>query len=171
MNLNVLCFAFLGLSDVLKGPFWEEVPKDFKKFEFKKEFKIEFPIKSEKSPTGAGSGSSKDGEDYKKFLPMIGISVAALFFALSQLRYKEITWKDFINNYLYRGTVASLEVVNKKYVRVKFLPGAQSTSGEILWFNIGSVDTFERNLERIQMQMNVEPANYVPVVYKTELEM
>ncbi|PRD23487.1 UNVERIFIED_CONTAM: AFG3-like protein 2 [Trichonephila clavipes] len=38
------------------------------------------------------------------------------------------------------------------------------------WFNIGSVDTFERNLENVQLEMNIEPTNYVPVVYKTEMD-
>lgn len=40
----------------------------------------------------------------------------------------------------------------------------------VLWFNIGSVDSFERNLENAQMEMNIEPPNYVPVIYKTEIE-
>lgn len=41
---------------------------------------------------------------------------------------------------------------------------------KILWFNIGSVDSFERNLENVQIEMDVDPANFVPVVYRTELE-
>lgn len=40
----------------------------------------------------------------------------------------------------------------------------------VLWFNIGSVDSFERNLENAQIEMNVEPPNFVPVIYKNELE-
>lgn len=40
----------------------------------------------------------------------------------------------------------------------------------MLWFNIGSVDSFERNLENAQVEMNVEPPNFVPVIYKTEIE-
>lgn len=39
-----------------------------------------------------------------------------------------------------------------------------------LWFNIGSVDSFERNLENAQMEMNIEPPNYIPVIYRSELE-
>ena len=39
-----------------------------------------------------------------------------------------------------------------------------------LWFNIGSVDAFERNLEHAQEEMGVEPPNFVPVVYRQELE-
>lgn len=40
----------------------------------------------------------------------------------------------------------------------------------MLWFNIGSVDSFERNLENAQIEMNMEPPDFVPVIYKTEIE-
>lgn len=39
-----------------------------------------------------------------------------------------------------------------------------------MWFNIGSVDSFERNLENAQIELNVEAQNFVPVVYKTEMD-
>ena len=38
------------------------------------------------------------------------------------------------------------------------------------YFNIGSVDAFERNLENAQIEMNIEPSNFVPVVYKSEMD-
>lgn len=37
-----------------------------------------------------------------------------------------------------------------------------------LWFNIGSVDSFEHNLEMAQRQMGLDPAQRVPVYYSTE---
>lgn len=40
----------------------------------------------------------------------------------------------------------------------------------VLWFNIGSVDSFERNLENAQADLGIEPVNYVPVIYRNELE-
>lgn len=45
--------------------------------------------------------------------------------------------------------------------------GSQGT----VWFNIGSVEAFERNLENAQLEMNIEPANFVSVVYKSETEV
>lgn len=72
-----------------------------------------------------------------------------------------------LSRYLTRGTVERLEVINKKWVRVHLLPGALE---ETLWFNIGSSETFERNLENAQLEMNLEPQNHVPVIYKNELE-
>lgn len=40
-----------------------------------------------------------------------------------------------------------------------------------LWFNIGSVDTLERNLESIQLDLEVEPSKYIPVIYRNEFEL
>lgn len=59
-------------------------------------------------------------------------------------------------------------MVNKKWVRVRLLP-SQSSSG-VLWFNIGSVDSFERNLETAQTEQGIESINFVPVIYRNEVE-
>ncbi|KAJ7418402.1 AFG3-like protein 2 [Willisornis vidua] len=80
---------------------------------------------------------------------------------------REITWKDFVNNYLSKGVVDRLEVVNKRFVRVIFVPG-KSPHEWYVWFNIGSVDTFERNLETVQQDLGIEVENRLPVVYSTE---
>ncbi|XP_069757327.1 mitochondrial inner membrane m-AAA protease component AFG3L2-like isoform X2 [Narcine bancroftii] len=63
--------------------------------------------------------------------------------------------------------VDRLEVVNKQFVRVIFNPGTKSDASYV-WFNIGSVDTFERNLETVQQEIGIEPANRAAVVYNTE---
>nr|XP_006634560.1 PREDICTED: AFG3-like protein 2 isoform X1 [Lepisosteus oculatus] len=81
---------------------------------------------------------------------------------------REVTWKDFVNNYLSKGVVDRLEVINKRYVRVIFSPGKLPVDGQYVWFNIGSVDTFERNLETAQLEMGIEGENKLPVVYSTE---
>jgi len=39
-----------------------------------------------------------------------------------------------------------------------------------LWFNIGSVDSFERNLETAQAEQGTESINFVPVIYRNEVE-
>lgn len=36
------------------------------------------------------------------------------------------------------------------------------------WFSIGSVDTFERNLQIAQWELGIEPPNQTAVVYTTE---
>lgn len=78
----------------------------------------------------------------------------------------EITWKEFATDYLSAGQVEKLEVVNKKYVRVWLKPGHMK--GRYVWFNIGSVDTFERNLESSQLDLGIEAPNFLSVVYSSE---
>ncbi|XP_068604652.1 mitochondrial inner membrane m-AAA protease component AFG3L2 isoform X2 [Brachionichthys hirsutus] len=79
---------------------------------------------------------------------------------------REITWKDFVNVYLSSGTVARLNVVNKRHVKVVFLPGKME--GQYVWFNIGSVETFERNLETAHNELGIEPENHLPVLYSSD---
>lgn len=88
------------------------------------------------------------------------------------MRYREVTWKEFVHEFLAKGAVERLEVVNKKWVRIRVLPDHMGTVSDAhsLWFNIGSVDSFERNLEAVQKEMHLEPQQFVPVIYKTEMD-
>ncbi|XP_014235285.1 AFG3-like protein 2 isoform X1 [Trichogramma pretiosum] len=116
---------------------------------------------------GSGDGPFKNPMDKWLTFGALGtISTLVLYMLMDS--EKEITWREFVYGYLNKGTVEKLEVVNKKWVRVHLLPGA-STEGN-LWFNIGSSDTFERNLENAQLELNIEPQNHLPVVYKNEVE-
>ena len=40
-----------------------------------------------------------------------------------------------------------------------------------IYFNIGSVDSFERNLENAQYELGVGPAEQIPVTYVSETSM
>lgn len=133
------------------------------------EFKFSFG-----SPKTAGSGGPGGGKPIDPniwtLLGFFGTITVLSSLSFFKFRYKEITWKEFIQNFLNGGMVDKLEVVNKKWVRVRFQPGAPVNSSSILWFNIGSVDTFERNLENIQLENGTEPANFIPVVYRSEID-
>ncbi|KAJ2943349.1 hypothetical protein O0L34_g12156 [Tuta absoluta] len=119
---------------------------------------------------GSG-GPPNDNQDKNKWMIFGAVGLFNLLglIAFSQLRYKEISWKDFVNLYLKNGIVKRLEVINKKWVRVKLKSGAAS-DGKIVWFAIGSVDIFEKNLEKVQVDMNFNASNFLPVIYKTEAE-
>ncbi|XP_042196244.1 AFG3-like protein 2 isoform X2 [Callorhinchus milii] len=101
---------------------------------------------------------------------VIGIagSLSGFLYLYTRNPGREITWKDFVNHYLARGMVDRLEVINKQFVRVIFIPGTVTADGSYVWFNIGSVDTFERNLENAQLELEIESANRAAVVYNTE---
>uniref|UniRef100_A0A0B8RSM2 AFG3-like protein 2 n=1 Tax=Philothamnus irregularis TaxID=1899461 RepID=A0A0B8RSM2_9SAUR len=158
-----------------------EEPKDAKEAESQQ---------SSKSGSGGGSGGGKKGGkkedsnwwsrlqkgdfpwDDKEFrYYFISTSFfwsVVVYYIMFRNSGREITWKDFVNNYLSKGVVDKLEVVNKRFVRVVFIPGKSPIDGQFLWFNIGSVDTFERNLETAQQEMGIEGENKLPVLYTAE---
>ncbi|XP_068619540.1 mitochondrial inner membrane m-AAA protease component AFG3L2 [Battus philenor] len=124
--------------------------------------------------SGSGKGGGRggfDNQDREKWMMFGAMGVVTLLASIAyfELRYREISWRDFVNLYLNKGAVEKLEVINKKWVRVKLQPGA-SLEGKVIWFAIGSVDSFERNLENAQIEINIDPPNFVPVIYKTEVE-
>ncbi|XP_077579840.1 mitochondrial inner membrane m-AAA protease component AFG3L2 isoform X1 [Stigmatopora nigra] len=102
------------------------------------------------------------------FLSGVAFWTAVSYYFLFRDGGREVTWKDFVNNFLSKGAVDRLEVVNKRYVKVIFSPGKSPVEGQYVWFNIGSVDTFERNLESAQYELGIDGENRVPVVYATE---
>ncbi|KAG6443578.1 hypothetical protein O3G_MSEX002912 [Manduca sexta] len=126
------------------------------------------------SGSSGGSGGSGrggyEGQDREKWMMFGAMGIVTLLASIAyfELRYREISWRDFVNMYLNKGVVEKLEVINKKWVRVRLQGSA--LEGKIIWFAIGSVDSFERNLENAQIEMSVDPPNFVPVIYKTEVE-
>lgn len=191
-------FSFLlPLSSKWSSLLCQEIPKGFDKFfkgvdknkkKVKKEEEKESTKEPEKDPEPSSRSSSSSSSPFDKkfefsfntsFNPndpnkqiIWGVAlVTALIgvIALNKLRYEEITWKDFENKYLARGVIDKLEVVNKKWVRVKLSAGTQVET-DVIWFNIGSLETFERGLQEAQAKMNVDQSDFVSVVYKTEME-
>nr|XP_056718386.1 AFG3-like protein 1 [Euleptes europaea] len=107
-----------------------------------------------------------DNKDFRYLAVMAaGVASGFLYFYWRDPG-REINWKHFVHYYLARGVVERLEVVNKQFVRVFPVPGAASE--KYVWFNIGSVDTFERNLETAQLELGIDSSHQVSVVYSTE---
>jgi len=129
------------------------------------------------SRTGGGGGSGGSGgfgnmpdPEKQRLASMVGLGVTgvlALIF-INQMNYREISWKEFVTQHLSRGTVEKLEVINSKWVKIT---SNGMGSREVLWFSIGSVDTFERNLESVEQELGIDPSRAVPVLYKSQLEM
>ncbi|CAF1376484.1 unnamed protein product [Didymodactylos carnosus] len=101
-----------------------------------------------------GDGSNPFTNNRTWLAILVG-STIAFYFAYQNAIYKEITWKDFVAQYLLKGYVDKLEVVNKKWVRVQLIPGAPDSM---------------RNLENTQTEHGIDAGGYVPVLYKTEAD-
>ncbi|KAM9302024.1 mitochondrial inner membrane m-AAA protease component AFG3L1-like [Gastrophryne carolinensis] len=104
-----------------------------------------------------------DDKDFRSlFVLVAGLATGFMVFYM-QDSGKEISWKEFVHLYLERGLVNRLEIVNKEFVRV-----ITTNAEKNVWFNIGSVDIFERNLELVQQDMGIDPTGRVAVVYSNE---
>ena len=49
-----------------------------------------------------------------------------------------------------------------------FPPYVDSQAPSYLTFNIGSVESFERNLEQVQKDMGIHSSEFLPVTYKAD---
>merc|ERR1719356_1380681 len=143
-----------------------------------KQFKMDLSKVFDKSKGGGGGGGGNNDEQKRQLLKTYGAAAAtilALYLLNDQMGYREITWKDFVGQYLSKNRVERLAVVNNKWVNVILRDttnssGSGNPSMEKLWFAIGSVDTFERNLETAQMELQLDASQYVPIIYKTEVD-
>ncbi|KAJ5724155.1 Mitochondrial respiratory chain complexes assembly protein YTA12 [Penicillium malachiteum] len=90
---------------------------------------------------------------------------------------REITWQEFRANYLDKGVVEKLTVLNHSRVRVEvnrdavasLQSDASASQPAHVFFSIGSVDSFEMKLEQAQNQLGIPPHERIPVAYVDEV--
>lgn len=87
---------------------------------------------------------------------------------------REITWQEFRANYLEKGLVEKLTVLNHTKVRVDLNreAAAQADSNgqpaSYVFFSIGSVDSFEMKIEAAQYELGIPSHERIPVAYHEE---
>ncbi|KAJ3380058.1 AAA ATPase afg3 [Entophlyctis sp. JEL0112] len=87
----------------------------------------------------------------------------------TQPQSEPITWHQFRVEMLEKGHVESLQVVNRSIVRVFLRPDAPMRANNASYFfSIGSVDSFERNLELAQRELGIPSKERIPVSFVNE---
>uniref|UniRef100_A0A061RH61 AFG3 family protein n=1 Tax=Tetraselmis sp. GSL018 TaxID=582737 RepID=A0A061RH61_9CHLO len=125
-------------------------------------------------------GSSANIQQTVIFSIMLTLALALTSYGQSDVQ--EISFQRFKNELLARDIVEKLEVSNRSQVKVYITPGSSQSkelqpmppaegSGGVyrFYFNIGSVDTFERKLEEAQAALGWSSDEYIPVTYVNEL--
>ncbi|KAL4235181.1 AFG3-like protein 2 [Mactra antiquata] len=82
------------------------------------------------------------------------------------MSYKEISWAQFVDQFLKEGNVHHIEIMDKNWAKVVLK--TPDVSGRTPYFNVGSVDQFERNLEQAQIDLDISRNNFVSVFYKAD---
>ncbi|KAG9290852.1 hypothetical protein G9A89_011001 [Geosiphon pyriformis] len=92
---------------------------------------------------------------------------------------REITWQEFRTAFFEKGLVDKLVVVNRKKVKVylhsnatgQMYPDSRPLPGAPYYFSIGSVEEFERKLEKTQEELGIPPTERIPVAYHDEINI
>ncbi|KAL3121602.1 hypothetical protein niasHT_008731 [Heterodera trifolii] len=145
----------------------------------RKEFSkpIFFSVGQPKSSFTGGNASGGSGgmppnpfqgmSNWQKMAVAAAVIVGLQYF-INRLAYTEISWKQFYTDFLEKNNVERLEVIDNKWVRVITSEPSQT----VFYFNIGSVDTFERSLAQAQQHLGMETSQQqVPVLYKSETDI
>lgn len=102
---------------------------------------------------------------------IVGLTLVLLSGLVSASDHSEITFQEFTTNFLARNLVDKLVVSNNKVVYVELnAAGKAQFPSEVgrHYFNIGLVETFERQLREAQDQRDVADALRVPVLFVSE---
>ncbi|CAD6888544.1 unnamed protein product [Tilletia controversa] len=146
--------------------------------------------KSDNKKEGSAFGGVPGGNENKLNLNTILISVFSTYvvyrLTTPSTNTREITWQDFRTNFLDRGLVDRLVVVNRNKVKVYLLPnaappsangqpipvnpaGGQPGGNSAFWFSVGSVEAFERRLDDAQRELGIPSHERIPVAYHEEI--
>ncbi|XP_010469994.1 PREDICTED: ATP-dependent zinc metalloprotease FTSH 3, mitochondrial-like [Camelina sativa] len=179
----------------LRRFFSDEAPKK-KNYEnyFPKDAKQE-PKSDQKSDHKEGSEKNESENVGDMFMnrfqnlliPLLALGLFFSSFSFGSGDQQQISFQEFKNKLLEPGLVDHIDVSNKSVAKVyvRSTPKDQQTTdiqgngngipakrtgGQYkYYFNIGSVDSFEEKLEEAQEALGVDPHEYVPVTYVSEM--
>lgn len=124
--------------------------------------------------TGNGS-KKKDTPNSSPFgsYGILGLLLISLIFMnlATESLSSSFTWEEFRTNFLDKGLVEKITVVNKSTARVTLRrdAGIQAIGGTpYISFNIGSIDSFERKLDEAQNELGIPATERIPVQYAQE---
>mmetsp|Transcript_32074 Transcript_32074/g.62724 ORF Transcript_32074/g.62724 Transcript_32074/m.62724 type:complete len:747 (+) Transcript_32074:133-2373(+) len=128
--------------------------------------------KQERKAGGEGGGNGKGsggGKGKEKSLVEIALTIPVLLFLMymtssGDQNGPEITWQEFANNYLAAQTVSKVAVVNRNEAVVYLKSDPAKAACHFL---IGSVDSFERQMEDVQNELGFSTKSFIPIQYVT----
>ncbi|KAL1217169.1 ATP-dependent zinc metalloprotease FTSH 3 [Cardamine amara subsp. amara] len=183
----------------LRRFFSDEAPKkkNYENY-YPKDTKQE-PKSDQKSESKEGSSEKNENENIgdmftnrfqNLLIPLLALGLFFSSFPFGSGDQKQISFQEFKNKLLEPGLVDHIDVSNKSVAKVyvRSSPGNQQTTEDVVgqgsgngipakrsggqykyYFNIGSVETFEEKLEEAQEALGVDPHNFVPVTYVSEM--
>ncbi|CAN6665010.1 mitochondrial respiratory chain complexes assembly protein Afg3p [Trichomonascus vanleenenianus] len=183
-SLHTTRITSLGLTQSLlqkKGP----NPEDNK--QFRKFFEFQFgpgpnqggkpnPQQQQQQRAG-GNNNGPNGSQPPGWINLIGLtsSIFITYAILRMLGYSsvdgaEVTWEELRANYLDKGLVSRIVLVNNTLARVYLTSNTSGLGQDVVHFTVGSADTFERKLDGAQDELGISLNDRVPVSYAFEVD-
>merc|ERR1719335_783427 len=126
---------------------------------------------SEGKPAGEG-GSTPRQPSVGQLIALGGLLALLFSRGNEDSRLPIVTFQEMLNNFLLRGQVERLVVVNKQYCRVHIRPDAPSPqAGQVYIIQLGSPDQFEGKVESVQKELGIPVQEYIPIQYVSETSM
>ena len=99
-------------------------------------------------------------------------SLLVMFYTLSLAGEKrpELSFQELNREFLSRGWIEKIVIVNKQDARVYVRPDASPEhSGKVYSVQIGSPEHFETRLEQAQASLGIRPHDFIRVAYSNEV--
>lgn len=175
----------------------QKPPKGFKKYYEKEPTQTqsrggkEAEAKEAKPSSKSGSQKGKNGKEPKPpegspqrqqvrllLLTTAGVLTAMVVGQEKKPEGEEIILQELLRDYLTKGSVDKIQIVNKSFCRVHLrsdttvtesseVPSAGSAARTLI-IQLGSPETFEAKLEQAQHDLGIPTVDYVPVQYIEE---
>ncbi|XP_057513974.1 ATP-dependent zinc metalloprotease FTSH 8, mitochondrial-like [Actinidia eriantha] len=198
-NTSLSEFSSIFANPRLRRLFCTEVPKKRNyenyypknKKEIPKEKNQKSEFKEESSTSDHGSFQESSMKQFQNLVtPLLFIAFVLSSIFSSPREQAQISFQEFKNKLLEHGLVDHIVVTNKSVAKVYVKSSAsdarqinddvvqgpsdgarasRSVSHYKYYFNIGSVDSFEEKLEEAQEALGIDPHNYVPVMYVSQM--
>eukprot|EP00931_Biecheleriopsis_adriatica_P018675 TRINITY_DN12998_c0_g1_i1.p1 TRINITY_DN12998_c0_g1~~TRINITY_DN12998_c0_g1_i1.p1 ORF type:complete len:832 (+),score=182.19 TRINITY_DN12998_c0_g1_i1:55-2496(+) len=144
--------------------------------------------KGEKKASSGSSGSPGSPQQLpaqqRQTLGLIvGLSALGLYMSSSRQTEpeSEITIQEMLRDYLMKGYVDKIQIVNKSFCRVHLRPDApapssSSSSGSgsnprMLTIQLGTPEAFEAKIEHVQNELGISPMDQVAIQYVEETDL
>ncbi|EXC10690.1 ATP-dependent zinc metalloprotease FTSH 10 [Morus notabilis] len=164
-------------------------PKEKKEIPKGDEQKSESNSKDDSNTDDRGSFQEAFMKQFQNLLtPLLVIGLFFSSFSFGPREQQQISFQEFKNKLLEPGLVDRIVVSNKSVAKVYVRDSPRDQASDVVvqgtingspvlgnhgrykyYFNIGSVESFEEKLEEAQEALGIDPHDYVPVTYVSEM--
>lgn len=102
---------------------------------------------------------------------IVGFLAASVIYQYASMEEQnEITIQEMLREYLVKGYVERIQIVNKTSCRLQLRHDApDSLAGKTVTIQLGTPESFEAKLEKMQNDLGLSPLDHVPIQYVTEV--